>query len=100
MKRKPIFLIAAIALLVALGDWPYAYYQLLRFFICGVGAYGAYLAYQQKKIGWVWILGIITLLFNPFAKFYLGKETWQIVDLVGGIVFVIYFFRGEKVSKT
>jgi len=100
MKRKPIFLIAAIALLVALGDWPYAYYQLLRFFICGVGAYGAYLAYQQKKTGWAWTLGIIALLFNPFVKFYLGKEAWKIVDLIGGVLFLIYFFRKNKEGKT
>lgn len=96
MKRNPIFLIAGITLLIAFGDLPYGYYQLLKFFICGVGAYGAYLAYQQKKIGWAWILGIISLLFNPFMKFYLGKESWRIADLVGGIVFIVYFIKSIK----
>ena len=100
MKNNPVFLITGIALFIAIADMPYGYYQLLRFFVCGVGAYGAYLAYQQKKTGWTWVLGIIALLFNPFAKFYLGREMWQIVDLVGGVIFVIYFFRAGKVSKT
>lgn len=96
MKKNPIFLIAGITLFIALGDLPYAYYQLLRFFICGVGAYGAYFAYQQKKTGWAWILGIIALLFNPFIKFYLDKEIWKILDLIGGILFVIYFSKDKK----
>ncbi len=100
MKRKPIFLIASISLFIALGDLPYAYYQLLRLFICGVGAYGAYLAYQQNKTGWAWILGIIALLFNPFVKFYFGRETWKIVDLIGGVLLLFYFFKKNKDSKT
>ena len=96
MKRNPIFLISGITLFLALGNLPYAYYQLLRFFICGVGAYGVYLAYQKKMTGWVWALGIVALLFNPFIKFYLGRDTWRLIDLVGGIVFVAYFIKLKK----
>lgn len=96
MKKNPIFLIAGIALLIAIADMPYEYYQLLRFFICGVGGYGAYLVYQQKKIGWVWTMGIIALLFNPFAKFYFGRETWKLIDFIGGITFLIYYFKRNK----
>lgn len=96
MKKNPVFLITGIALFIALADMPYGYYQLLRFLVCGVGAYGAYLAYQQKKTGWSWTLGIIALLFNPFMKFYFGKEVWKVLDLVGGIIFLIYFFKRMK----
>ena len=96
MKRNSIFLVAGIVLFIALGSLPYSYYQLLRFFVCGVGAYGAYLAYQQKKMGWIWVLGAIALLFNPFAKFYLGKEAWKIADLVTGVVFIVYFIKSAK----
>lgn len=32
-------LIVAVMLLLALVEWPYGYYQLLRFPICGVGVY-------------------------------------------------------------
>jgi hypothetical protein len=96
MKRNPIFLVAGIALFIALGDLPYSYYQLLRFFICGVGAYGAYLAYQQKRNGWTWILGIIAVLFNPFMKVYFSKEAWQIADLIGGLIFTVHFIKSVK----
>jgi len=96
LKINSIFLIAGIALFIALGDVPYAYYQLLRFFICGVGAYGAYLTYQQKKTGWTWILGIVALIFNPFVKFHLAKEAWKFMDFIGGMIFLVYFFKGMK----
>ncbi len=96
MKRNPVFLITAIALFIAMADMPYGYYQLLRFFVCGVGAYGAYLSYEQKKTGWVWILGIIALLFNPFMKFYFEKEVWKIIDFIAGIIFCVCFFGKNK----
>jgi len=96
MKRNLIFLITGVALFIAIADMPYGYYQLLRFFVCGVGAYGAYLNYGQKKIGWVWILGIIALLFNPFMKFYLEKEVWKTIDFVAGIIFCTYFVIKHK----
>jgi len=96
MKRKLIFLIAGIALFIGILSMPYGYYQLLRWFICGVGAYGAYLAYGDKKTNWVWILGIIAVIFNPFAKFYLGVGGWKIIDLVGGVLFCVYSRKNEK----
>ncbi|MEA2066735.1 MAG: DUF6804 family protein [Thermotogota bacterium] len=91
MKRNPLFLIAGIALFIAILNLPYGYYQLLRFFICGVGVYGAYLSYRKKNIAWVWILGIIALVFNPILKFYFVKETWKIIDLIAGVLFCVYF---------
>jgi hypothetical protein len=96
MRKNFIFLIAGVALFIAIAQMPYGYYQLLRWFICGVGAYGAYLSYEQKKMKWVWILGIIALVFNPFFKFYFTKETWVIIDLVAGILFCIFFGTKNK----
>jgi hypothetical protein len=96
MRKNFIFLIAGIALFIAIAQMPYGYYQLLRWFICGVGAYGAYLSYEQKKMKWAWILGIIALVFNPLLKFYFTKETWVIIDLVAGILFCIFFGTKSK----
>ena len=98
-QRQPIFLVAGIVLFIALARLPYGFYQLLRFFICGVGAYGAYLSYQSGGKVWPWILGIIALIFNPFLKFYLDKETWQVIDFLAGVIFCIWFARGIKTEK-
>jgi len=96
MKKNIVFLVAGITLFIAISNMPYGYYQLLRFFVCGIGAYGAYHSYKQKEVGWAWILGIIALLFNPFIKFYLGKDTWKLLDLASGIIFCIYLIVKDK----
>jgi len=82
-------IIAALALLGALGDWPYGYYQLLRFVVCGVGAYVAYRAYNWQKIWATWLFGIIAVLFNPLIPIHLSREIWQPIDLICAIVFIV-----------
>lgn len=98
----PLFFISLALFIPALNifsleiDLPYGYYQLLRFAVCGFGGYVAYLAHQQNKKRWVWILGIIALIFNPFYKFHFDKELWQLFDLIVGIVFIIASFKIKK----
>ena len=96
MKKKLLFLIAGIALFIAIANLPYGYYQLLKWFICGVGAYGAYLSYEAKKMSWAWSLGIIALIFNPLVPFHFAKEFWKMLDLIVGVIFCIYFKLRSK----
>ena len=91
VKNKILFLIAGIALFIGILDLPYGYYQLLKWLICGAGAYGAYLSYEKKNLKWVWILGIITLIFNPLIPFHFVKESWKTIDLIAGVIFCVYF---------
>jgi len=97
MKKVNIFLIiGAIALFIAIADLPYGYYQLLRWVVCGIGAYSAYLAYGQKKKVWMWTFGVIALIFNPIFKFYFDKATWQGINVVAGIVYMVGAFRVKQ----
>ena len=89
--------IAAIMLLGALAPWPYGYYQLLRFVVCGVAIYIAYVAYNWKKIWAMWLFGFIALLFNPLIPIYLSREIWQVVDVICAI-FYIYIIATFKKS--
>jgi len=60
MKNRPYIIpliIAAIMLLLALADWPYGYYRLLRLVVFGAGGYIAYIAYELKKMWAVWLFG-------------------------------------------
>ena len=58
MKQFTIVrLAAALMLLWALADNPYAYYQILRWIVCGVTAYSTFLALEAKKDQWTWIFG-------------------------------------------
>ena len=88
--------IAALFLLGALGDWPYSYYQLLRWVVCAAGAYSAYIAYNQGRTGWTGLFAIVAVLFNPIAPFYMERETWQTLDMVAAIPFAVFPFAKNK----
>lgn len=99
MKKNLIFLIAGIALFIAMTRLPYGYYQLLRFFICGVSLYSVSLNYEEKNMKWLWIFGSIAILFNPFFKIHFEKELWRIIDLITGLLFCFYFALQVKQKK-
>lgn len=56
---------------------PYGFYQLVRF-VAFVG------------------FGVLALLFQPFFKIALGRELWNVVDVVVGIGLIISVFRKKK----
>lgn len=99
IKKNVIFLLAGIALFVAMAQLPYGYYQLLRFFIFGVSLYSVSLNHEEKNTKWVWIFGSIAILFNPFFKVHFEKELWSIIDLITGLLFCFYFVIRIKKKK-
>lgn len=68
----------------------YTYYTLLRWVCCGVFAYLAFQSFEQKMQGWVWILGITALLYNPIFRVHLNRELWSIVNVVTIIILITY----------
>lgn len=95
MKTGNILL--AVALLICLLPMPYGYYILVRYIstvVFGVMAYD-YFHKKQKRL-YVITLGL-ALLFQPFLKIPLGREIWNLVDVVVAI-FLIYLSLREKHS--
>ncbi len=92
MPRERIALalavVAAVALLAALGPWPYWYYTLLRFVICGVGGYTAFAVYKRHQPPLAWLLGLVAALFNPIVPMYLPRGVWQVLDVACAGLFV------------
>ena len=76
--------IASIMLLWALNpDNPYGYYILLRWVCCGIFAFLAIRAIENKeKPGWVWILGIMAVVYNPIIRIHLTREIWSIINVI------------------
>ena len=76
----------------------YGYYQFVRF----AGLFGfAILAYQALKKSRqteMLIYGGLALLFQPFFKIALGREIWNIVDVIVGIGLLISIFMKPKVT--
>lgn len=96
MKSHHLFYIASLAMIMAVIDFPYGYYQLLRFI--GFFAFGiaAYLSFDLGQKIIPFILGFMAVVFNPFIKVYLGREVWMIVDLISGIGLSIWTFYSFK----
>jgi hypothetical protein len=91
-------LVLSLLFFLCLADMPYGYYQFVRF----AGLVGfAILAYQSNQQGRqteMIIYGGLALLFQPFFKISLGREMWNIVDVVVGIGLLISIFMKPKES--
>lgn len=74
--------IISILLLLCLLDLPYGYYQLTRFISCVVFGYFSFEAYQRKSQSELIIFGMLSLLFQPFIKVSLGRDLWNILDVI------------------
>jgi len=71
---------------------PYGYYQLVRFLALVGFAYLSYQANQQNNNTATIIYAALALLFQPFFKIALGRDLWNIVDVVVAIGLLITLF--------
>lgn len=78
---------------------PYGYYQLVRFIaLIGFGVL-AYQANQQSRQTEMIIYGALALLFQPLFKIALGRELWNIVDVIVGICLLLSLFQMKEKSE-
>lgn len=79
---------------------PYGFYQFVRF--AGLVGFGilAYQAHEQDRQTEMIIYGSLALLFQPFFKIALGREIWNIVDIIVGIGLILSIFIKPKLGKT
>jgi len=80
-------------------DWEYGYYQLVRFL--GMVGFG-FLAYYDYQINqtWFWIWLSSSILINPIFKIALGRELWNVIDVIWAILLMISIFTDKrKASK-
>lgn len=94
-----VWIIPIGALVVALADMPYGYYQLLRVLIFCTAAYLAFDAYKRSETNCAWVLGGISLVYNPVAKLALGRDMWSLVNLATILVFAGNLLWRLKTSR-
>ena len=95
---KAIKIILAILFFLCLADMPYGYYQFVRFAGLIGFAILAYQAHEQGRQKELIFYAGLALLFQPFFKIALGRQMWNIVDVVVGIVLIISIFMKPKES--
>lgn len=95
-KATYIKIVLAVLFFLCLADMPYGYYQFVRFAGLVGFAMLSYQAYEHDSKTEMFIYGSLALLFQPFFKIALGREIWNIVDVVVGIGLIISLFSGSK----
>lgn len=97
MNPKLICVVCGILLLLGIPTgWPYVYYVLLRWIICGASIYVAFSFYRANLTGWTWIFAAIALLFNPVLPFYFTKGVWVPLDFISAALFFISGFSTKE----
>ena len=86
---------------VAIFDWHYGYYSILRvivFFVCGGNAIHFYNEFDKQKKAtpwWVWALACSALLFNPFLPVHLTRGIWSVFNIAVGFL-LLYITKKYK----
>jgi len=100
MTYKIIKIGLALLFFVCLLDMPYGFYQLVRF----LGLIGfvvlAYEANENDRRTEMIVYCSLALLFQPFFKIALGREIWNIVDVIVGVGLLISIFMKPPEIRT
>ena len=96
---KILSVIMSAALLLCLAPMPYGYYTLVRFVSMVVFAAMAYGYWQKEKKPLAVTFGALALLFQPFAKIALGREMWNVVDVIVAIGLIVMVIADKKETK-
>lgn len=96
--EKGIKIILAILLLLCLLDWPYGYYQFVRYAAMVGFAYLAFNANEKQNSIQVFVYIALTLLFQPFFKIALGRALWNVVDVVVAVGLVGSLYYNKPVN--
>ncbi|MBL0278888.1 MAG: hypothetical protein IPQ11_00940 [Bacteroidetes bacterium] len=90
--QTAIKIVLTILFLLCLLAMPYGYFQIVRF--AGLLGFGllAYQANENKQTEMTIIFIGLALLFQPFFKVALGRQIWNIVDVVVSVFLIVTIF--------
>ncbi len=89
----------SILLMGCLLKMPYGYFQLVRFLSLLGFAILSYKAHQKNKQSEMFIYGALALLFQPLIKISLGRELWNIVDMIVASGLIVSLIKNKKDAK-
>lgn len=87
-----IKIILTVLFFLCLLEMPYGYYQLVRFAALIGFALLAYNSNEQGHKSEVIIYVCLATLFQPLVKIALGRQLWNIIDVVVGIGLIVSIF--------
>lgn len=88
-------LIAAM-LLLCLAHMPYGYYTLMRFAAMTAFIVMAVEYNKLKREALAILFGCLALLFQPFFKVAMQRDTWNVVDVAVAVLLVILWTKERR----
>jgi hypothetical protein len=96
---KFIKIFLAILFFICLAKMPYGYFQFVRF----AGMVGftilAFKAHEENRKTEMIVYISLAILFQPFFKIALGRQIWNIVDVIVGFGLLASLFMKSKVDR-
>lgn len=93
---QTIKIILALLLFLCLLKMPYGYYELVRTIaMVGFIILGYEVHLQKRKVETI-IYITLALLFQPFFKIALGRELWNVVDVIVAILLLVSILIKSK----
>lgn len=83
----------AVLLLLCLGDMPYGFYILVRILTTIFALTMGFKFFGQNKNEIAYFWSAVALLFQPFFKIPLGKELWNVIDVIVAIVLIVLIYN-------
>jgi hypothetical protein len=78
---------------------PYGFYQLVRFIaLIGFGIL-AYKANEENQKTEMILFIALTLLFQPFLKIALGRQIWNVIDVMVILYLILNLLKTKKIIK-
>lgn len=103
MKNQVIIIkiVLAVLFVICLAEMPYGYFQFVRFLGMIGFSFLAFNEYERENKGWVIFYIVSVILINPVFKISLGRELWNIIDIIWAIVLVgtIIFDRNKNTKN-
>jgi len=78
-----LVILATVSVAVGILPLPYGFYMLLRLIICLAAGVGFVRAWEERRTGWLWIYGVLAVLYNPVLPIHLLlRPLWIVANLV------------------
>jgi len=88
--------VLAVLMILCLIDMPYGFYEFTRFAAFAGFGYLAYKGYTKESKDLTILYIFLAVLFQPFFKLALGREMWNIVDVLVAIFLTYRIYKNLK----
>ena len=84
---KILVVLSTLCALLGLLPLPYSFYMLLRLLVCLTAVVGYIRAREEQQRSWLWIYGVIAVLYNPILPIHLmAKSLWIVINIATAVL--------------